>query len=280
MEENKETAQTNVDEQQGAGVQNDPQPADVEKVATEPTGEAQQQGQEEAEVQEPEEQPKQAQSKEENAEFARKRREQEQQARIDKAKEEARTQAIIEIVGKNPYTDEKLENETDVRIYEAMKAYERNGGDPVKDQAKIIKSVMREERDSFEKETKAFKEKQEEEAKAKSEVAEFKSKYPNIDINALLKDEAFADYAEGKLGKRTLTQLYEGFQKLHGGVAQQKQPDVAVRQKANEKAGVGSVHSEPTNPSGIISKQQFAQMSQEERVKNYDAILKSMQHWD
>lgn len=292
-EELEKTAQTNGAGEEGGNPAAAPSNAEDGKQATEPQA-TPQEGNEDNKSQEggegakegektPAQEPKKVQSPEENAEFARKRREQETQAKIDKAKEEARVKAIIDIVGENPYTKEPLENESDVKIYEAMKEYEKNGGDPIADQAKIIKQVLRQETDSYKQNIEQQKAKQDADAKAKSEVEEFTKAYPNVDLNKLLKDENFADYCDGKYGKKTLKQLYEGFNKLKGGSAQ-PQPSAngnqnQAQKQANAKAGVGSLSGEAGSASGLITKEQFMQMSPAERTKRYDEILKAMPTW-
>ena len=280
-EELENTAETNVEEQNAVAQDNEAPIAEGDNVANEPNGSVE--NQEDNKSQEDEakkaEEAKKAQTKEENAEFARKRREQETQAKIDKASREARVKAIIDIVGTNPYTQEPIENETDVLIYEEMKAYEKNGGDPVADQAKIIKGIYNKDRSKREQEEKEAQAKLDADQKAKSEIEEFTKAYPSVDLNKLLKDENFADYADGKYGKRTLVQLYEGFNKLHKAPEVKQDVSLEAQKVANEKASTGSLKGEPNNPKGYITLEQFKNMSREERVKRYEEISKSMANW-
>lgn len=291
------SAQTTIAGQEGGNPAQEPSIAEDGKQATEPQA-TPQEGNEDNKSQEggegakegeqtPAQEPKKVQSQEENAEFARKRREQETQAKIDKAKEEARVKAIIDIIGENPYTKEPLENESDVKIYEAMKEYEKNGGDPIADQAKIIKRVMRQETDSYKQSIEQQKAKQDADAKAKSEVEEFTKAYPNVDLGAVLKDADFNDYAEGKIGKKSLKEIYDGYNRLKGiavqaqkqAQEQQEQAQAQAQQQANARAGVGSLQGEPSNPKGYITPEQFSRMSAKERVDKYDEIKKSMPYW-
>lgn len=209
-----------------------------------------------------------SQTKEQNAEFARQRREKELQAKLDKAKSEARINAIIEIVGTNPYTQEKLENELDVKIYEEMKKYESNGGDPVADQAKIIKSIMIKENQV---------KKEDSNEKAKSEIAELTQKYPDLDVKGLLDNQKFQLYAEGKLGKKSLKTIYEEFVTF---TTPAEKIAKEVREEAKKQASVGSLRGEASQATGLLTKEQVRNMSRKEILAHYDLVQKSMASWN
>ena len=276
MEEMKETAQTT---ETSAPVEkaeaNEAQIADSANEGNQDVATEQQSG-------ENVEPTKPAQTKEENSEFARQRREKEQQAKIDKAKEEARIQAIIDVVGSNPYTNEPLENEFDVKIYQAMKQYEKEGGDPIADQAKIIKSIVNKDNKSRQDAIQQEIAKTESENKAKSELDELVKAYPDVNVAELLNDEDFKDYAEGKVGTKPLKQLYEGFVKLTGkrAVAQQEIEEKA-RQQANNKASVGSLAGEASQATGIPTFEQVQNASRDQiRAWRESGILaKAMASW-
>lgn len=208
-----------------------------------------------------------SQSKEQNAEFARQRREKELQAKLDKAKSEARINAIIEIVGTNPYTQEKLENELDVKIYEEMKKYESNGGDPVADQAKIIKSIMIKDNQA---------KKEDSNDKAKSEIAELTQKYPELDVKGLLDNPKFQLYAEGKIGKKTLKTIYEEYASF---TAPTENIAKEVREQAKKQASVGSLRGEASQATGLLTKEQVRNMSRSEILSHYDLVQKSIASW-
>lgn len=220
----------------------------------------------------------------ENAENARRRREREENSRMEKAKREARVEAILEALdGVNPYTQEPMKDASDVEIYETMKKMEAKGLDPVKDypkyraeqdrQAEAGRQAEREQADFFARDRAAFVQ-----------------KYPDVDLEGLIADADFADYADGKVGKKPLAEIYAGYLKLtekQGAKARESaQAEVSAAEQraaqalANAKATPGSAvgeggHAEPT----FFTKAQVEAMSEAEINRNQDAIWKSMQKW-
>ena len=145
---------------------------------------------------------KRPQTSEENSKYAAARRKAEK-AKYDKAYEEGRLSAYKGKI--NPYTNTKIEDLTDVEVYEDMYKIAEDGKDPLKDYASYTADKRREE-------ARIEKEKLERESKAQQEIEEFSKKYPDVNISSLLKDEMFLDYAEGK--NKTLVDTYESFSKF------------------------------------------------------------------
>jgi hypothetical protein len=145
---------------------------------------------------------KHPQTSEENSKYAAARRKAEK-AKYDKAYEEGRLSAYKGKI--NPYTNTKIEDLTDVEVYEDMYKIAEDGKDPLKDYASYTADKRREE-------ARIEKEKLEKESKAQQEIEEFSKKYPDVNISSLLKDEMFLDYAEGK--NKTLVDTYESFSKF------------------------------------------------------------------
>lgn len=145
---------------------------------------------------------KRSQTSEENSKYAAARRKAEK-AKYDKAYEEGRLSAYKGKI--NPYTNTKIEDLTDVEVYEDMYKIAEDGKDPLKDYASYTADKRREE-------ARIEKEKLEKESKAQQEIEEFSKKYPDVNISSLLKDEMFLDYAEGK--NKTLVDTYESFSKF------------------------------------------------------------------
>ena len=97
-------------------------------------------------IEQPEEKPeaKPKQSPEENAEQARIRRERERQMDLEKRELET----VIRITGGvNPYTQEKIEDKTDLDEFYLMKEIEKDGGDPITDYARYQKQKRKEEKE-------------------------------------------------------------------------------------------------------------------------------------
>lgn len=215
-----------------------------------------------------EEPKKEPQSRERNAEEARKRREAEKQAAVNKA----RLDAILEATdGINPYTNEPMKDADDVEEYLNMRKIEKEGRDPIADYASWTKQ-----------QAKARKAEQEaqaaQEAKARDDIEAFRKAHPDVDTNALFKDEAFTDYAEGKLGNKSLSQIYDGYQRLIGKTREAEQ-EKAAQALANSWATPGSAKATTTPEVTFFTREQVDKMSSEERHKNYDIIIKSMDKW-
>ncbi|MBQ8178304.1 MAG: hypothetical protein IJ033_03830 [Clostridia bacterium] len=257
---NEQTAETNVvlEDSNADIIQEQEQ---VNEEVFEETAEETAQSQEQ-EVQQP-------QSREQNSENARRRREAKRQAEL----KEARAQATIDALdGINPYTQEPMKDSQDVEEYYIMKKIAAEGGDPVGDYAKHIKQKARKDA-----ETKAQEEKTRE--WYKKDRAEFMAKYPDTSLEELLSDKHFIDYSEGKVGRKSLSSIYEGYIALKNESA--KKANAKARQMvANAKSSPGSLTS-PNNvvDSDFITEEQVEKMSRKERIENFDKIRASMAKW-
>lgn len=211
---------------------------------------------------------KEPQSRERNAEEARKRREAEKQEAIKRA----RVEAILEATdGKNPYTNEDMTDADDVEEYLNMRKIEKEGKDPIADYASWMKQQAR-----VRKAEQEAKERQVE--NVRNDLDAFKKANPDVDTDALFQDEAFSDYAEGKLGSKPLTQIYEGYRKLVGNTRKAEQ-EKAAQALANSRATPGSAQNTSTGETDFFTKEQVQKMSPDEVNKNLDKILKSQKKW-
>ena len=205
---------------------------------------------------------------EKSSEFARRRREAEQAKAIKEAEEKAIIRALD---GINPYTEEEMKDSHDVAEFLEMQEIKKNGGDPLSDFAKHRK----------ERERKAAEEKAREQAASEQmnrDLSDFSASYPDVNIDELIKDEAFNDYADGKIGRKTLKQIYEGYL---GFVDRQRRAaeSKAAQTLANAKASPGALSSAGESNEKFFSFEQVKNMSPAEVKKNYDAIMKSKQKW-
>ncbi len=222
----------------------------------------------------PEKATKPPQTKEQNSENARRRREAERQKEL----KELRERTIIETLGgKNPYTGGEVKDSADVEEYLTMKEIEKNGGDPVADFAKFHKESARRAQEKAESEAQTAE-------WYRKDGKDFAKKYPDVDLMELAADPDFADYADGKVGRKPLAEIYAGYQKLKGGNAGKSADEktaraMAAQMVANRRAAVGSVTSANGGDSDFISREDAAKMSVQECEKNYDKIIKSMPHW-
>ena len=206
-------------------------------------------------------------AREQNAQNARRRREAERQKELA----DARVNAIIEAVGENPFTGEELKDSSDVEEYLAMKEIQRAGGDPLRDFAKHRKDKERKEREAAE-------QAEQEKAWYRSDGEAFAAKYPDVDLNALVADPQFAAYAEGKVGKKPLSEIYEGYQKLSADL-QKKADERAAQAIANSRATPGALSSTKAPEGNYFTREQVQAMSQAEVKKHYDDIRRSMKSW-
>lgn len=203
-----------------------------------------------------------------NADYAFRRREAERRAREI---ETARINAIIEAVGENPFTHEEIKDAEDVAEYLAMKEIQKQGGDPLSDFAKHQKAKLRET-----KAREAEEEKQNEWYRADRE--DFIKKHPDVDLAKLIADKSFAEYADGKVGQRPLSEIYEGYERLVKS-ADKKATERAAQALANSKATPGALSGGSASQTEHFTYEQVKAMSDAEVRKNYDKIRESMKSW-
>ena len=158
-----------------------------------------------------------------NAEFAKKRREREAKekeerekaerlAREQKIREEATLKAKLGMLKTNPYTDEPIVDEEDLKIYELQKKLEDEGKDPVADLPKRLAEENRKKAKELAEKTKKDTEEAETRRKRISEeISELRSKYPKVNTAELAKDELFREVSQGRFGRWSLTEIYERY---------------------------------------------------------------------
>jgi hypothetical protein len=195
---------------------------------------------------------------EKNFEQAEKRR----QAERDKI----RNDAIIEAVGVNPFTGEKITDGTDVEEYLVMKRIADRGGDPVTEYAKELKNSLRQMHKTYE-----------EQMRVDNERNEYLSKHPND--GELFEDAQFKRFAD-KLKGVSLANIVEAYRMTNGTVKEEAKKEAvkAVAQaNANRKASPGSVKgtSEVTSEESLYSLEQLKKMSPDEIDKNWEKVEKS-----
>jgi hypothetical protein len=225
---------------------------------------------------------KKTQTSKENAENARRRREQEQAQRIEAASRKARVDAIIDALdGKNPYTGEPMKDAHDVAVYETMKRIEKSGGDPVKDFARASAEDAR----------KAEATRTQADADSKwyaDDLAAFRKAYPRVDVQKLIADPDFREFAEAQVqAKVPLAQIYGGYEKLRAKFQKEadrkveEAKDGAAQALANARAGVGGKAGSADNLGGVFfTPEEVKRMTPAEIEKNREAIRKSMSRWN
>ncbi len=208
------------------------------------------------------------QTKAENAAFAARRREQETARKV----RDAETNAIIEALdGVNPYTGRAMKDAFDVDEFRRMRALEKKGGNVHDDYAETVKQEQR---------ARAAREKQQadEEEWYRNDLSDFRKKHGDVDLQVLIADEQFGKFADGKLGKKPLSEIYEDFSSLRESITKAEKTRLS-RAAANAKASPGALHDANQQDPGFYTRDQVRAMSSEEVHKNYEKIRESMARW-
>ncbi len=191
----------------------------------------------------------------------------------------ARDEGLIEALGGvNPYTGEKIADETDLKTYRIMKAIKDRGGDPIQDFAKEYAKLEREAAAS----SKAEAKKAEDRQKAmQEEVEKFKQDYPKEDLGALLSDEGFRKFATEKnlierVGLITTYELYQDHREAEAAkAAGRKERSDKRRESSPGPLGGGG----GSAPSDIYSEEELAKLTPEEAEENLEKALRSQQYY-
>lgn len=202
------------------------------------------------------------QSKEDNSKYASIRRKAEEEAKrqIEQAKKEAYEQGLKQgkvqtyIGRQNPYTGEQIKDDYDVQEYLDMFDIDSKGEDPIKGYRELQKQRAREEVENKIKEEEKSKEKQWYEKDTK----EFLDKYSPEKLQELTKDADFNVFANGKIGKVPLTNIYEDYQKLISKY-EKKSVETAKQIVANNTTTPGAIEGTETQELdwNNMSKDQF-----------------------
>ena len=221
------------------------------------------------------------QSKEENAKFAKERREREKLQKATKEKEaeaqrkreleEVRFNAIKETLGGvNPYTKTKIEDKYDMDEYLMMKEMESKGLDPLQDYASYLKQKQRNDNIDAEKRAKEQSQKD----WIKNDKTQFFEQYPDVNFEALSKDEMFRMFAAGKIGNIPMASIYSDYLTIKANIEKEAKK-VASRMMANRESSPGAL-SEQSVPREKYTLEKVKKMSQKEILKDYDQIMKDL----
>lgn len=196
------------------------------------------------EVEEQEEQETEKQSNEENAKYASIRRKAQEDAKkqIEQARKEAYEQGLNQgkvqsYIGRNnPYTGQIIKDEYDVQEYLDMYELDSKGEDPITGYRELQKDKARKE---AEEKVKA-EEQSKQEKWYQDDTKDFVEKYSAEKLQELGKDEDFNLFANGKIGKVPLAQIYEDYQKLINKY-EKKSVETAKQIVANNSTTPGAI---------------------------------------
>lgn len=205
---------------------------------------------------------KETQSAEDNSKYrlARIKAEKEAEKKIEQARKEAYEQGLQQgkvqsYIGKqNPYTGETIKDDFDVQEYLEMYQLDNTGKDPISGYRELQKHRAREE---AEKKIKA----DEEEKQRKwyeDDTKDFLDKYSSEKLQELTKDEDFNMFANGKVGKVPLAQIYDDYQKFISKY-EKKSVETAKQIVANNTTTPGAIEETETQELNwsSMSKEQF-----------------------
>ena len=171
------------------------------------------------------------QSQSQNAKYAQMRREAEAKAKaereekakeIETAKKAGYREGVIATLKTNPYTEEPIEDDYDLEIYEIQQELDRQGKDPNKDLPREL-ARRRRELEKAEREKAEADEKSKQEAEAKKsevlarkrkEIEEVRKKYDLTEeqMKELLdKDSDFGKKVKDKEDRWTLEEIFDAF---------------------------------------------------------------------
>ena len=199
---------------------------------------------EESAAEESQTETKATQSDEDNSKYrlARIKAEKEAEKKIEQARKEAYEQGLKQgkvetyIGRQNPYTGETIKDNFDVQEYLDMFELDSKGKDPISGYRELQKQKAREEAEQ--------RIKADEEAKQQqwyqNDTKEFLEKYPSEKLQELMKDPDFNLFANGKIGKVPLSQIYEDYQKLIGKY-EKKSVETAKQIVANNSVTPGAM---------------------------------------
>lgn len=199
-------------------------------------------------------------TRDEERKYARKRREQQEREKHTSYLNGVKT-ALGDV---NPFTNEKMESDEDVQTYLDMKEMEKQGLDPTSstDYIKFMREKQKVELEQRQKETQV-------KDKMNSELAEFKAKYPTVDIENLVANDnswnslIISQVAQGK----TLLQAYELVNGLLQTTVNQQANTIAEekvkKQLQNQLASAGSL-TEGNEPSPVGGTVNVSQMTDAE----------------
>lgn len=217
----------------------------VESTVTEPTETAEQVETDVEKIeQKQEENETEKQSNEENAKYASIRRKAEEDAKkqIEQARKEAYEQGLNQgkvqsYIGRNnPYTGQTIKDEYDVQEYLDMYELDGKGKDPISGYREMQKDKARKE---AEEKIKA-EEQSKQEIWYKNDTKDFVDKYSAEKLQELTKDEDFNMFANGKVGKVPLAQIYEDYQKFISKY-EKKSAETAKQLVANNSTTPGAI---------------------------------------
>ena len=200
-------------------------------------------------------------------------KEREQREREQKIRAEAKLEAELGVLKVNPYTEQPITDEEDLKIYKLQKSLEDEGRDPIADLPRKIAEENRRQRKLIEDEK--AKQQQAEidnQKKIDAEIKELREKYPKVDTSELAKDELFQECLKGRAGRWSQVEIYELYQSKKAEIAKKEAEEKS--KNTVDEATKKLTKTPSSKSSGKITAQDVANMSDEEFKKYWDEKYK------
>ena len=186
-------------------------------------------------------------------------------------REAAKLEAQLEMIKTNPYTNEAISDEEDLKIYKLQKAIEEKGGDPISDLPKALAEQNRKE--AHERKALAEQEKAKQE-KLSKQASDLFAKYPEAQGIAT-KDKELINLIETKgdstTSNWTMTDCYEYLvMKRKYENLLQSQQEAQTKKNSAVKEATNKYHKIPSSQpnGGRVSDDDYSTMSDEEYLKS------------
>ncbi|MBO5068136.1 MAG: hypothetical protein J6C62_07030, partial [Clostridia bacterium] len=193
--------------------------------------------------------------------------------RAEKAqREETELKVLKEFVGKNPFTNTPIETLRDVKVYKTMKQIEKNGGDPIQDYHKYAGLEEQQAIDSEKTRTENIK----------KDVEDFRSAYPDVNLNDLNKDKEFVKFSNKLIGKVPLKDVYEAYNSVKSSLkasAEETAKKEIARKIAKDNTSAGNLATAGDAGAPKYSLEQIGKMSKSEIDKNWKDVEASYNYW-
>ena len=106
----------------------------------------------------------------------------------------------------------------------------------------------------------------------------FVAEHPDVDLDALIRDEHFQSYCDGKVGHRSIGEMWQGYRALVASI-EERVAARAAQSAANRAASPGTLSRAGVAESDYYSAAEVRRMSPQQVSENYDKIRRSMARW-
>lgn len=186
---------------------------------------------------------------------------------LNEAKNKAYLEGLKEGVGDvNPWTNEKIEDETDIEILKEMKEMEKKGLDPVEDYAKYHAQKLKEQRRA---ENEVKQKELARKESLKTEITDFDKKYGKGTAEKFLSDENFKNSKYvNYLGRLSLDEVYDLYTSTQAET-NAKAEQIAIEKEAIKLSSTGTPGNKSTANSSFLKDI----MSDDKKFREFQANL-------